>query len=302
MRNIIKDFEVYQVQLKKSNGTIKSYVNEVELFTEEFIKGVDELNKIEKIAFAREWLDKMNERYAPGTVNKKMNAILVFGKYLVKNGHIKENAFSKIDKVKNNDKKFEVYKDSEIESILQLLEDKTHRQYQRHIDQNVMVMWNAMFSIYINAALRNEEVTRIEINDLDFETGILLVRCKGHKGKISHKSKLNKSTLDKVKIWYEIRKAIVVKEGSNLLFVSPLSKKGVTTNAVRKQMKNLKEELGINNELMIHSLRHTRITELVSKGASIEAVSQFAHHSSISTTERFYIHSNDKMLDELSNM
>ena len=55
----------------------------------------------------------------------------------------------------------------------------------------------------------------------------------------------------KDKEWLSIRRTIEVKdENKNLLFISPLNKKGVSTDAIRKQMKNIKEELGIENDLL----------------------------------------------------
>ena len=67
-------------------------------------------------------------------------------------------------------------------------------------------------------------------------------------------------------------------------------------------MKNIKEELGIENDLLIHSLRHTRISNLVAKGADIKKVSMFAHHSNQGTTEKYYCHNTEEMLDELANL
>ena len=128
----------------------------------------------------------------------------------------------------------------------------------------------------------------------------MYVRCKGHKGEISHKSKMNKETLSIVKEWLEVRNNIISNE--DYLFISPLSKKQISTDAIRKQMRLLQQELNIEGDLMIHSIRHTRISELVTKGADIKKVSMFAHHSNQKTTELFYCHSTEEMLEELSEI
>ncbi len=304
MKDIINNFREWNKKMNKAEKTIKMYNDYITNFVDEYQITVDNINQLEDKEFAKKFInDELDKGLKPGTINKHKNIISTFSNYLVFEDIIESNKFKEMSNIKNDNHKIETYSTDEIELILNLVNEKCNREYKRHIDKQVAVMYKAIFNIFTKLALRNEEVTRIEINDIDWNTGMMYVRCKGHKGEISHKSKMNKETLDIVKEWLSIRETIEVKdENKNLLFISPLNKKGVSTDAIRKQMKNIKEELGIENDLLIHSLRHTRISNLVAKGADIQKISQFAHHASQNTTEKFYCHSTDEMLDELANL
>lgn len=305
MKELLNQFRCYEEKLNKSQKTIKEYVKEVELFIRNYnINSIEDFKILEDTDFLTDvWLNDMIKQYSVATVNKKKASLSVFSSYLVLQDIIKENKIKQIENLKNDNRKIEVYTTDETERILNLVNEKCNREYSRHIDKQVAVMHKAIFNIFFNLALRNEEVTKIQINDINWETGMLYVRCKGHKGEISDKSKMNKETLSIVKEWLEIRKTIEVKdENKDLLFISPLSKKRLSTDAIRKQMKNIQSELGIEGDKMIHTIRHTRISELIGKGADIKKVSMFAHHSSQGTTERFYCHNTDEMLDELAEM
>ena len=304
MKDIINNFMEWNMKMNKAEKTIKMYNDYIVNFVDEYQITIENINQLEDKEFAKRFIDdELAKGFAPGTINKHKNIISTFSNYLVFEDIIESNKFKEMSNIKNDNHKIETYSTDEVESILNLVNEKCNREYSRHIDKQVAVMYKAIFNIFTKLALRNEEVTRIEINDIDWNTGMMYVRCKGHKGEISHKSKMNKETLEIVKEWLSIRETIKVKdENKNLLFISPLNKKGVSTDAIRKQMKNIKEELGIENDLLIHSMRHTRISQLISKGADIKKVSQFAHHASQNTTEKFYCHSTDEMLDELSEL
>ena len=301
MNNLLEKFKNYEEKLNKSDKTIKVYVKEVNYFLDKYnLNSIESLKIMEEKDFWSNWLEDMTNEYQPNTIVKKKTALSVFSDFLIFQDIISVNKVKQLQNVKNDNKKIEVYSTNDKERILNLLEEKCSRNTQRKIDQKVNVMYKAIFHIFFNLALRNEEVTNIRISDVDWETGSMYVRCKGHKGEISHKSKMNKETLSIVKEWLEVRNNIISNE--DYLFISPLSKKQISTDAIRKQMRLLQQELNIEGDLMIHSIRHTRISELVTKGADIKKVSMFAHHSNQKTTERFYCHDTEEMLDELSTL
>jgi site-specific recombinase XerD len=301
LTNLLENFKNYEEKLNKSTKTIEGYLKEARYFMKDYnINSVEDLKIMESKEFWTQWLEDMTSKYQAGTVNKKKTALSVFSKFLIFQEIIETNKVQQIESLKNDNKKIEVYSTDEKESILNLLNEKCDRKTQRNIDQKVNVMYKAIFNMFFSLALRNEEVTNIRISDINWENGMMYVRCKGHKGEISHKSKMNNETLSIVKEWLEIRNTINTNE--DYLFVSPLSKKQISTDAIRKQMRLLQKELGIEGDLMIHSIRHTKASELVSKGADIKKVSMFLHHSSQKTTESFYCHNTEEMLEELSNL
>lgn len=53
----------------------------------------------------------------------------------------------------------------------------------------------------------------------------------------------------------------------------------------------------IGKNISAHSLRHSRAEELMNKGVSIDKVSKFLNHSSVSTTANFYLHQKPSLED-----
>lgn len=299
MMNILNDFMEYERLMGKSEETIKGHKKNIKMFLNDYIETIEDLNKI-NTDFALQTVEDMKEKgYKPGTINTKVTAISVFLNYCIFKGYITENPYKYMEKLQNPNRKLEIYEDEEMEAILDLLEERCNRVYSRKIDQKVAFMHKVIFNIYYSTALRNKEVTTIKISDMNFDTGLFKVSCKGGKTDVS---KLPKHVLQMLNEWMEIRETIVAKDDNDLLFVSPLSKKGLTTDAIRKIMRGIKEELNINKEGCIHKIRHTKITNLIEKGAELEKVSKFAHHASIKTTERFYVHNTETILDDLINL
>jgi site-specific recombinase XerD len=77
------------------------------------------------------------------------------------------------------------------------------------------------------------------------------------------------------------------------------TKNGVKLNVdyVSKQFKKAIRETKLNQNLHLHSLRHSFSSNLIAKGASLYHVSKLLSHSRISTTEK-YSHVNMKELRE----
>ena len=64
-----------------------------------------------------------------------------------------------------------------------------------------------------------------------------------------------------------------------------------------KNSKSLSRKAGLDESIHFHSLRHSFVTNLIDKGASINTVRDLAGHSSLAVTE-IYCHSN---IDSLRN-
>ena len=299
---LINNFLEYEQKLNRSDKTLKLYKTEINLFIKRYnISSINDLKLLENIDFlTNTWLEDMKKEYEPSTVNKKKIPLSVFSNYLVLQGIMQENKIKYISNIKSDNKKIEVYRNKEIKDIFNLL-DKRYIKENNILTKNINLMYKAIFNMLYSLALRNEEITRIKISDINWENGLIYVRCKGGNGEITNKSKMNEETLDIIKQWLQIRNNINIKEGyEDILFISPKSKKSLTTEAIRKHFKEIKKELGINDGKMIHTLRHTKASELISKGVEVKKVSMFLHHSSQNTTEKYYIHNTEQVLEELS--
>ena len=304
MKKIIESFLDYQTKLNKSELTIKSYVQEIELFIDEFdVKSADELRNLSDLDFLmNEWLEKMTKKYAPQTVNKKQICLSAFSNYLVLKNIIPTNEIKKINKVKNDIKKIDIYTDEEINTIFNYLENKIKEdKFKRKVDREVFKMQRCIIKLLYTSGMRISEVVKMRLVDIDIEnTNSFNIRGKGYNDKVSRKNSFNNKVAEELKEYLEIRKTINIKEGDEFLFISPLNKKHINEQTVRMFVRRMFEELGIKGTL--HEFRHTKGSMLVEKGVDIEKVALFLGHANSDTTKRFYVKSTDKEMEELANL
>lgn len=153
----------------------------------------------------------------------------------------------------------------------------------------------SMFLLMVTDGLRDIEVSRADIADIQTLGGksVLRVQGKGHSDKDAF-----------VNLSEEVEQAIreSLKDRENVSECAPLfcsmsnnsNGKRLTTRSISGIIKGRMKDAGYNSDrLSAHSLRHSAVTLALLGGNSIQAVSQFARHSSISTT-MIYSHELDR--------
>lgn len=300
MKNLVNEFISYQGKLNKSEATLKSYRKEVELF----IKKYEDVTKLSDVQFLTDtWLVDMMNEFKPQTVNKKKIALSTFSNYLVLQDIIPENKIKQVEKVENDVKKMDLYTDEEEQMMLDYLENRIKEDnFNRRIDRNVFLMQRCIVHLLMTSAMRISEVIKMRITDINLDnTNTFSIRGKGYNDKISRKGSFNKVVAEELRQYLEIRKSIpMAEEEAEYLFISPLNKKHITEDAVRKFVKRMYKELGIEGTL--HEFRHTKCSNLIQQGVDIDKVRLFAGHSNSNTTERYYVKQTESDLEDLANL
>ncbi len=131
-----------------------------------------------------------------------------------------------------------------------------------------------------SAGLRLEEVTRLQVADIDSQKMQIYIRKgKGDKDRFAILSEKNLEVLRAY--WKQFRP----KED---LFISRLHRP-LTCKAVQDIFQKAKNRAGITKKVSIHTLRHSFATHLLENGVSIYHIKQLLGHADISTT-CFYLH------------
>lgn len=144
----------------------------------------------------------------------------------------------------------------------------------------------AMFALIAACGLRTVEVMRADVGDIHSVGGVVMldVQGKGHSSKDSF-----------VKLSEPVQKAITeylsarghVSENEPLFVSCSRRNKGgrLTTRTISQVCKNAMIHAGYNSRrLTAHSLRHSAVTIALLQGLSLDDVSAFARHSSVSIT------------------
>ena len=143
-----------------------------------------------------------------------------------------------------------------------------------------------IINLMIRTGLREIEIVRLNIEDIDSEAGqtILYVWGKGRKTK----DEFVVLTDDLYHILLEYLKLRKSTDETEPLFISASNQnKGerLTTRSIRMIVKNALIQAGLNSsKITTHSLRHTAVTLALLGGASLQDTQAMARHKNIQTT------------------
>ena len=152
---------------------------------------------------------------------------------------------------------------------------------------------SAMFELLYGTGLRVSELIGLKMSDVDLNRGV--VRCTG-KGAKTRLVPVGEFAVRRVETYLASARPELIERATKrglrrlpqALFVSARGK-GLTRQAVWKNIKRYAREIGIERPVSPHKLRHTFATHLLEGGADLRAVQAMLGHSDLSTTQ-IYTH------------
>ena len=151
----------------------------------------------------------------------------------------------------------------------------------------------AIFELLYSSGLRLAEVLRLTLQDVLGNPEELKILGKGSKERVVP---VGKKAREALAIWLERRKewdAGVV----NSVF---LTKKGtcVSPRTIQRRLDNRAREVGLDQRVHPHVLRHSAATHLLESSGDLRAIQEFLGHQSLSTTQ-IYTHLDFQHLAEV---
>ena len=140
------------------------------------------------------------------------------------------------------------------------------------------------------------EIGNVGLNreDVDFNTGVLKVRGKGRKERISP---ISPTAMAAVKKYLEMRQQVVSDAEPQLpLFINKHGQR-LSTRSVRRKLDKYLIEAHLDPDISPHTLRHSFATHMLNHGADLRAVQELLGHQSLSTTQ-VYTHLTTKRLQD----
>jgi integrase/recombinase XerD len=145
-----------------------------------------------------------------------------------------------------------------------------------------------MLRLMVDAGLRVGEVLALQMRDLDWTAGKLMIRQgKGAKDRVVW---INEDLLVLLRQWRERRPT------GDVLFTT-LKGDELDSRYVREMVKRLARKAGIEKDVHPHLLRHTMATDLLRATKNLRLVQKALGHSNITTTT-IYAHIVDGELEE----
>ncbi|MCE5302490.1 MAG: tyrosine recombinase XerC [Planctomycetaceae bacterium] len=154
----------------------------------------------------------------------------------------------------------------------------------------------AILETMYSAGLRVSEVVGLDDGDLDFEAGLLRVRGKGRRERMSPVGSFAVQALQR---WLPVRKlhARIAKGAAAPVFVNKFGRR-LTTRSVARMLEKYLKATGLDGRTTPHSLRHSFATHLLDRGADIRSVQELLGHKSLVTTQ-IYTHVSTAALREV---
>ncbi len=161
----------------------------------------------------------------------------------------------------------------------------------------------AILEVLYGCGIRNAELTGLNLHDIQWSNGAILVRGKGQKQRLVP---LGDAAAQAIRAYLAEREARLAAAGkakdnaTPALFVNlqlrglakagggkPSSQARLTTRSVGRIVKRIAVRRGLSADVHPHTLRHAFGTHLLEEGADLRAIQELLGHERLSTTQRY---------------
>lgn len=298
MDNYIFKYVKYLNLLNKSEATIKSYVSTLQKFVkDEKINEVNEFVNMDK-EFWFKWVDKQKDEsdISIATINKKIKQMSSFYNFLVNEGLLNDNCLYRFPKINETTLKSEykgdkIMSNEEAKAILKAIKEDEFNCHTNYINKRNQVI----VEILLGLALRIDEVSKIQIQDIVLEENKLYVRGKGKKNTVSRVSFYND----------EIKEDLIelIKYNPNRIYLlTDRNFNQLKTQGIRNIWYDALNVAKIEKRYVPHSCRHMVGSRLIEKNVSLKKVANILGHNNTSTAERYYVKKVEDFRDDLNKV
>ncbi|MGD9014665.1 MAG: tyrosine recombinase XerC [Candidatus Omnitrophota bacterium] len=269
MQRYIEKFLRYlEIEKNYSQLTLLNYSGDLQDFSN-FLQQVP-LEKIDYLTLRR-YLAQLKERKLRSrSIARKLSCLRSFFKFLCRDGYLKTNPALSLSTLRL-DKHLPLFlTEEEVVKLLQTAGGNNERELR---DQ-------AILETFYSTGMRISELVGLNLDDVDFISGVAKVRGKGKKERLLP---IGEHALKAIRAYVDKRK-----RKSTSLF---LNKNGsrLTTRGARNVVGKYIRLASLTSGVSAHSLRHSFATHLLNRGADLRSVQELLGHANLSTTQ-IYTH------------
>ncbi len=269
---LLKDFCHYAKYMRAvSPNTINRYRQQVSYFVE--VSKTSDISVINKKMVHSFFLHgRVAKNWSTATYRTYYMTLIVFFRWCVEHEYMEENFVESMVLPKQEKSLPKALKKQEAFKLLEVVYNYPYTHgYLRSRN-------HAIFSMFLYAGLRKNELLNLKLADVDIENFTIFVRKgKGNKDRIIPMSHTLAQSLDR---YLTERK----KQGKTCpeFFTSSNRNQGFTVSGLKRLTTRIRSASGI--DFTIHKLRHTFATLMVEGGCDIYSLSKMMGHSDIKTT------------------
>jgi integrase/recombinase XerC len=218
------------------------------------------------------------QNYTKSTTARKLATLRSFYKFLIRRGVVSVNPLSTIRTPKQEKR---LPKTLDLEQVQKLLDAPGDGDLLSARDK-------AMLEILYSSGIRVSELVELEMQDLDLQEGVLRVKGKGRKDRLTP---IGSQAIKAIQRYFDLRQQDARCQQSNAQQRVFLNKHGqpLSTRSVRRKLDKYLVSAGLDPGISPHTLRHSFATHLLNNGADLRSVQELLGHQSLSTTQ-IYTH------------
>ncbi|TMW73204.1 tyrosine recombinase XerC [Alteribacter natronophilus] len=286
----IEQFVRYlQIERNASEHTITNYRSDIVEF-EVFLKQ-QPAHGFAAVSYAdvRDYLTVLHKKeYARKTAARKLSALRSFYRFLVREEYISSNPFLTASTPKKGSRLPSFFYEQEMKAIFEAADVSTP------LGQRNLAIAELLYA----TGIRVSECAGINLRDVDFDTGVLLVRGKGRKERFVPAGGFALEALDH---YIETARPKLLASGGDdeALFLNYRGTR-LSDRSIRTILNRLVEDASLKSRMSPHVLRHTFATHMLNAGADLRTVQELLGHSSLSATQIYTHVTTDRLKDTIT--
>ncbi len=204
------------------------------------------------------------------SVGRHLSSLRSFFKFLMREGFIKSNPIASVSSPKL-DKHLPLFLTEE--EVVKLIEFPASASVLSLRDR-------AMLETFYSTGMRISELVGLNLEDVDFISGVVKVLGKGKKERIVP---IGDKAISVIRSYLDKRK-----QQTSALFLNKSGRR-LTTRGVRGIVDKYMHTAGLRQGVSPHTLRHSFATHMLNRGADLRCVQELLGHANLSTTQ-IYTH------------
>lgn len=288
MEELRKFSDYLRVEKRYSAHTLLAYETDLNQFAT-YLKEVYEVESMGEVrpSFVRSWLVKlMEEGITARSVNRKITALKSFYKFAIRKGHIQNNPLLKVSSPKSSRRLPEYVEADKLDLLLDNTEFPDSFDGRRD---------HLIIELFYGTGIRLSELLGLQKDDIQIGRHQIRVTGKRNKQRIiplfaELESKIAQYLTERKSIQAEGTHVFVFENGNELypMYVYRLVNKYLSMVSTRKKKSP-------------HVLRHSFATEMLNKGADLNAIKELLGHANLSATQ-VYTHNTIEKLKKAYNL
>ncbi|MEW6008703.1 MAG: tyrosine recombinase XerC [Candidatus Omnitrophota bacterium] len=263
-RFVEKFFRYLEIEKNASEFTKINYGHDLKEF-DSFLKDTP-MESIDYLVLRRYLAHLKARNLSKRSINRKLSSLRAFFKFLFKEGLIKTNPAALLSSPKL-DKHLPLFM-TEDETV-KLLEAADGHDWLSLRDR-------AILETLYSTGMRISELLGLNLDDIDFISGVVKVRGKGKKERLIP---IGNSAINSIRRYLDNRL-----DKSQTIFLNK-NKTRLTTRGARLILNKYIKKASLKQGISPHTLRHSFATHLLNRGADLRSVQELLGHSNLSTTQ-----------------